>query len=665
MLVDLSKKGEIQSNRLLMELNSPLETPTGEQIRARPIRRVPKSERNKVFFWQQDKAGRKKRDSGWSEDPKEGVDEGLGQLAMDENGQVRYLGKSSGYYLLQNCKTYQNGAFHFTHYGKRLKRIYLVADPVELPPKDLSEHLIRLYFDHLYPFLPLFFQRQLFSSVERQVTPLLLNSIYAVASRISTDVRVRSDPALPETAGDVFFERAKKLLDASYDKPTLSTVQSLLLLASHQHGTRKSARAWLYSGMAFRMAQDLGLHRNCDHWNLSPEECERRKRVFWCCYVVDRLGSAMYGRATTFEEKDCDVPFPSVDDHGLLSAKGEPVIRLLDNFINLIKLCDILGHVLKHIYYVRSLQSTATKQIDSILTILNKRLHQWHDQLPNPLKMHPKSDALPCVAVCQLHLVYYTTLILLHRMFIPGPDQGLSTLVPCASICASAADSILYITHHMLEHNRLVYVMNYAVYYVFTAGIIFTRQASHSEKSAEEAKIKVTRCMQVLDEIELTWITASKNSQILAELSGLQQQPSTTGLNPPHTLYPNFALSQPTSMDPFAAPDIIPVDVKPFHPSFWEPSLDHWNSFSPQQEIPMYQEKHHLIHNDQHVDVLTGVCLPLESATDDHKPTDGFMSYVHHHRTLHPSAEEDGGRPSSSHNRNNHVLEDTANAYYW
>ncbi|KAG1222774.1 hypothetical protein G6F68_020546 [Rhizopus microsporus] len=67
--------------------------------------------------------------------------------------------------------------------------------------------------------------------------------------------------------------------------------------------------------------------------------------------------------------------------------------------------------------------------------------------------------------------------------------------------------------------------------------------------------------MQVLDEIELTWITASKNSQILAELSGLQQQPSTTGLNPPHTLYPNFALSQPTSMDPFAAPDIIPKNT--------------------------------------------------------------------------------------------------------
>lgn len=63
---------------------------------------------------------------------------------------------------------------------------------------------------------------------------------------------------------------------------------------------------------AFRMALDLGL-RNCDHWDISAEEKERRKRVFWCCFIADRIISAVYGRTATFEESDCDVPFPSVD----------------------------------------------------------------------------------------------------------------------------------------------------------------------------------------------------------------------------------------------------------------------------------------------------------------------------------------------------------------
>jgi hypothetical protein len=258
-----------------------LETPTGEQIRVRPVRRAPKSERNKVFFWQQDQAGKRKRESlteghhstisddddddDDDEDKKpdqtpreESVDGGVGQLTMDENGQVRYLGKSSGYYLLQNSRTYQNGAFHFANYGNRPRNHKhdnqsTDVNPLELPPKDLSEHLLRLYFKHFYPFLPLFYKRQLFSTVDNPtvdpVAPLLLNAIYAVASRISPDVRVRSDPNSPDTAGDLFFDRAEKLLDESYDTPRISTVQALLLLASHQHGAMKSARAWLYSGM--------------------------------------------------------------------------------------------------------------------------------------------------------------------------------------------------------------------------------------------------------------------------------------------------------------------------------------------------------------------------------------------------------------------------------
>lgn len=291
------------------------------------------------------------------------------------------------------------------------------------------------------------------------------------------------------------------------------------------------------------MAQDLGLHRNCDHWNIPAEECERRKRVFWCCYVVDRLASAMYGRASTFEERDCDVPFPTVDDDDLIreddpnATMPQPSFRLLEGFTNLIKICDILGHVLKNIYYVRSLQYTGAKQADSVLTTWNKKLQQWYDQLPDSLQIKKDNGSnnhtLPPTAVCQLHMIYHTTVILLHRPFIPGPNQSLlPSLLPCASICSAAADAVLSITNSMLAENKLRYVMNYAVYYIFTSGIIFIRTACimkpnnepslSSDDKTLEAKVKVTKCMQALDEIEATWTTASKSCQILAELSGFR-----------------------------------------------------------------------------------------------------------------------------------------------
>ncbi|KAI8646411.1 hypothetical protein BD408DRAFT_410186 [Parasitella parasitica] len=123
-------------------------------------------------------------------------------------------------------------------------------------------------------------------------------------------------------------------------------------------------------------------------------------------------------------------------------------------------------------------------------------------------------------------MIYHTTVTLLHTPFIPGHSQSLlPSMLPCASICsAAAADAILSVTNTMLAENKLRYVMNYAVYYVFTSGIIFirtacatkpdTRSSLSSDDKMLEAKAKVKKCMQALGEIEATWTTASKSCRI-------------------------------------------------------------------------------------------------------------------------------------------------------
>lgn len=306
LLADMTKdKDDPKSKAVLAELNAPLETPTGEVIKARPVRRAnrgnkrsaPAMEGSSSHPFSSTPTTATNRMSSPHESPMslsqicfaetsgqtthqhyypddstpsspDSAADSTGQLSMDENGQVRYLGKSSGYYLLQKSRTYQNGAFHFTGWGHRTtprrKSVVSQLDPLELPPKDLSEHLLQIYFKHFYPLLPIFYKKRLYSSLAsplEPVSPLLLNAIYAVASRVSPDVRVRSDPSSPDTAGDIFFERAKCLLDNYYDIPKVSTVQALLLMAIHQHGTMKYVRAWLYSGMVSK--SKIGIHAFC------------------------------------------------------------------------------------------------------------------------------------------------------------------------------------------------------------------------------------------------------------------------------------------------------------------------------------------------------------------------------------------------------------------
>jgi hypothetical protein len=64
-------------------------------------------------------------------------------------------------------------------------------------------------------------------------------------------------------------------------------------------------KAWLYSGMAFRMAIDLGIQLPNDKLstyvkNLSPEDIEIRKRLFWSCYTWDKAISLYCGRMPAF-----------------------------------------------------------------------------------------------------------------------------------------------------------------------------------------------------------------------------------------------------------------------------------------------------------------------------------------------------------------------------
>lgn len=264
---------------------------------------------------------------------------------------------------------------------------------------------------------------------------------------------------------------------------------------------------------------------------------------------MDRLLSATYGRASIFEERDCDVPFPSVDDDEAIAVEGsngKPAPRLLDCFIHLIKICDILGHVLKNIYYAKARHHVGTQHIEHVLGALDRQLKNWYNSMPDSLKFElPASSESsggaypdPPSPISQMHMIYYTTVILLHRPFIPGPSQAtLPTALPSYNICMSAANSILDIVNIMLNENHLKYVLNFTVYYIFTAGIIFIKSASASDPAqAFDAKVKINKIMRALDEIELTWHHAARSCNILGELAGLRdidlECDSSTGQRP-------------------------------------------------------------------------------------------------------------------------------------
>lgn len=98
------------------------------------------------------------------------------------------------------------------------------------------------------------------------------------------------------TFADILLTRARRLLGAAVQKPSsIPTVQALLQLSARDLAHGSISQAWVYSGIAFRMASDLGLqHSGPSIRGLGAVDLEVRRRLFWSCYFWDKYVPLCY-----------------------------------------------------------------------------------------------------------------------------------------------------------------------------------------------------------------------------------------------------------------------------------------------------------------------------------------------------------------------------------
>lgn len=129
----------------------------------------------------------------------------------------------------------------------------------------------------------------------------------------------RRDPSiaakLDEFDGGHLFSRQVRSLvfqDLESGVGTVPTVQTLLLLSAQECGAGNTVQAWVYSGIAFRLVDHLGIcidgQRFTSDVRLSDEDMEIRHRLFWSCYFWDKIISLYLGRRPTFKYSDVSPP---------------------------------------------------------------------------------------------------------------------------------------------------------------------------------------------------------------------------------------------------------------------------------------------------------------------------------------------------------------------
>ncbi|GAP88259.2 putative nitrogen assimilation transcription factor nirA [Rosellinia necatrix] len=126
----------------------------------------------------------------------------------------------------------------------------------EIPPALLDELLDEYWRwpHHLHRVLVKKIFKRSLQEPDSYISPFLLSAVLTQAARYST----RPDAA---GIGRHFAKRALELLPHDIDKgSSIAAIQGLLIFSARECVCGRTSQGWLYSGMAFRMARDMGLH---------------------------------------------------------------------------------------------------------------------------------------------------------------------------------------------------------------------------------------------------------------------------------------------------------------------------------------------------------------------------------------------------------------------
>jgi proline utilization trans-activator len=382
-----------------------------------------------------------------------------------------------------------------------------------LPNKNLSDCLVQAYFENVQTHYPVFhrgvFQLRYESLWHANTGPSHAPEIGWICSLFMVFVlgaEVLGVEKCPEAP--VVQDRYMKLVRDRFEQlafsSSLENIQALLLIQLYEHNSGERNTAWVFLGLASRMAVSLGMHREGVNHSYNAIEVHTRRVVWWTLYMFERTLSFILGRPATIDAKDVNVQLPDEHAHG-----GQEVLPGLQ--VSVLGLIDISTRM-------KRLVTTASDKYTDEEALLAYAVHTqqilqeldaWKARLPPQLS--PESQSiLPQHRreILMINAYYHHYRSVVTRSFlcckvnrnIDRLLQGGSTSLPSATIeslsqeCrASAAAEMAYFLQ-LSAYGLLEGVAWTDFYYVYHAMLIlsldFLGRPRDAPEDAEDLAIK-------------------------------------------------------------------------------------------------------------------------------------------------------------------------------
>ncbi|KXS21878.1 hypothetical protein M427DRAFT_280875 [Gonapodya prolifera JEL478] len=389
------------------------------------------------------------------------------------------------------------------------------------PEEPIRLDLLQFFFENMM-WASVIHPGTFFATLDHQ-SPLLLYSMYALATTLAEGAvgspewrhRIATPGGRPAVhGGERYFAIARRLLTFALEEPCLSTIMSLIFMSLYATGSGRVSLGWMYGGMSVRMVLELKWHETPDPETLAqltPLEIETRKRTWWFVFYFDTLSSVIAGRPSLVDPNKSYVDFPddevwnnlSSDGHyrpnqmnrGVLGTFGLATMSKFDTLQlrwpskfhrEHMQVAVIFGRVAG---YTKSEKSSRTSigHLDERLCMLDLQLKEFwaglseearteyvprlHDGKVTSLELRILAGS-----AC-LHILYHTTVILLHRPELTLQDFVWPTRTSF-DVCTYAANRVAIIMERLLATEPTLRYFSAALTFpVFEAGMVHLMNA--------------------------------------------------------------------------------------------------------------------------------------------------------------------------------------------
>ncbi|KAH7140253.1 fungal-specific transcription factor domain-containing protein [Dactylonectria estremocensis] len=421
-----------------------------------------------------------------------------------------------------------------------------------LPSRECQDALLWSFFEYVYPFMPILDLDQFLHSVEDadgkagKISLLLFQAVlFTGTAHVPLHHLQNAGFTTRKNARKAFFQRVRLLYDFNTESDHLVLVQALLLMTLWYETPDEHRNTWHWIDVSISQAFTSGLNQDPSYFKskYSPRMQRLRRRVWWVCFMRDRMVSLGMRRPPTIRDDDYNVSMLGESDfkpatgtqkarRDICSYRDDARKRhdLATLCVEKAKLCRCWRHYVRTHYTIFSenaddggtgIYRVPRPDDKDVFATCNEDLLKWNTDLPESCKyLSPTcntdnpGDNTVTLNRTILHMAYFAAIASLHRSrftaLLQDPKASLFEQELSKLSMQNAATHISSMAAAIHTSGMDIFLPTLAISVLVSAAVIHLLEVKGViQADTKKAYQGYRRCMAVIESLKDMYVVAN------------------------------------------------------------------------------------------------------------------------------------------------------------